>query len=219
MEDVDSGPCEVFIAEDHAVAQAGLEFLLGRVPGFVIVGRARDGETALEEAARLEPDLLLLDLLLPKKTGLVVLETIAGWQRRPRVLVMSGQASGLDFKRAAELGADGLVSKDDEAEHLIAALQSVRRGEPFRSPVVRGLLEPLEGHAAPGSDGALPLTPREREVLVLVAEGHANAVIGEKLGISPATAKKHRENIHRKLGISTAVEATRIAARLGLSKL
>ncbi len=210
--------CRVFIAEDHVVAQAGLEFLLRRVPGVEIVGHARDGDEALRSVAQQKPDLLLLDLMLPKKSGLLVLEALGHWQTRPLVLVMSGQASGIDFKRAADLGAEGLVSKEDEAEDILIALQAVRNGEHHRSPVVRGLLEPLEA-AGPRLEEGQHLTAREREVLALVAEGHSNADIGSMLGISVKTAKKHRENIHRKLGISTAVEATRAAARLGLSKI
>jgi DNA-binding NarL/FixJ family response regulator len=208
----------IFVAEDHAVARAGLDFLLRRLAGVEIVGTAADGAAALREIARLEPDLVVLDLMLPVKSGLVVLEALANWQRRPRVLVMSGQASGLDFKRASDLGAEGLVSKEDGAEALIAALESVRRGAVHRSPVVRGLLEPLEASPGPPSAGE-HLTTREREVLALVAEGRSSADIAAALGIALKTVKKHRENIRRKLGISTAVEATRAAARLGLSKL
>lgn len=210
--------CRVFIAEDHVIAQAGLEFLLRRVQGVEIIGCAKDGDEALRKIAEQEPDLLLLDLMLPKKSGLLVLEALGQWQSRPLVLVMSGQASGIDFKRAAELGAEGLISKEDEGEEIIAAIHSLRRGNCYRSPVVRALLEPLEA-AGPGLSEGESLTAREREVLALVAEGCSNLDIGSRLGISIKTAKKHRENIRRKLGISTAVQATRVAARLGLLKL
>ncbi len=184
-------PCGVFIAEDHAIAQAGVEFLLRRVQGVEIVGRAQDGEEALQRVAEEEPDILLLDLMLPKKSGLLVLEALGRRQTRPRVLVMSGNASGIDFKRAAELGAEGLISKEDEAEEVIAAIHALRDGGTYRSPVVRALLEPL-GETGSGLGEGESLTAREREILALVAEGYSNAKIGSTLGISVKTAKKQR---------------------------
>lgn len=213
---------DIIIADDHPVARSGLEFLLRREPGVDVVGCAGDGDEALALIDRLSPDLVLLDLALPRKSGLLVLETLTRRPTRPRVLIISGQASGLDFKRVADLGAEGIVSKEDESEELLAAVRAVRSGETYRSTAVTALLGPLarvRGRAQRQGEPPSQLTTREREVLALVAEGCSNAEIGRRLAISPKTAKKHRENIRGKLGISTAVEATRAAARLGLTKL
>lgn len=209
--------CRVIIAEDHAVLNSGLKFLLAQSDGFELVGEAGDGDEALQCLRQTPADILILDLALPRKTGLVILETIKQWSKRPRVLVLSGQATALDFKHAAELGAEALVSKEDAIEDLLTGLRTVRDGDSFISPIVRRMLQPFE--QVDSKDEMTQLTPREREVLALVAEGRTNAWIARELGIAEKTAKRHRENIRGKLKISSAVEATRIAARLGLTKI
>jgi DNA-binding NarL/FixJ family response regulator len=208
--------CTIVLAEDHAVARSGLEFLLSREPGFQIVGSACDGDEALSLVGELEPDVLILDLMLPRKNGSLVLEELSRRDIRPRVLMLSGQMTGRDCERLLELGAEAIASKEDPTEELIEALSALRDGRKFLSTTVRELLGPLDGSIS--QDGT-PLTAREREVLALVAEGHSSAQIGSRLGIATKTAKKHRENIREKLGISSVAEATRVAARLGLTKL
>lgn len=208
----------VLIADDHPIALSGLDFLLSHEADIDIVGHARNGEEALEMCAALQPDLLVLDLMLPKKSGLIVLETLAHQKQRPAVLIISGQASGLDFKTAQDLGAEGLVSKEDQPEEVLAAITALRAGSRYLSPVIQDLVQPLALNED-NTDVRRHLTLREREVLSLVAEGLSNDDIGSRLNISPMTAKKHRENLMRKLGISTAVQATRAAARLGLFKI
>lgn len=210
--------CRVVIADDHPVSLSGLDFMLSQEPGVKIVGHARDGREALNLSDVLHPDILVLDLLLPHMSGLAVLETLQERSVHPQVLVISGQASGLDFKHARDLGAEGIVSKEDQSDEILAALKALRSGHHYLSATVRAMILPL---GATIDDASLQhaLTPREREILGLVAEACSNADIGERLGISPKTAKKHRENVMRKLGASSAVEATRIAVRLGLVKI
>lgn len=182
----------------------------------MIVGFADDGESALALAAELRPDLLLLDLMLPKLNGLIVLEQLAQRNQNLRVLVMSGQGSGLDFQRALDLGADGLVSKEDPAETMLEGIRALEAGDTYYSERIRDLIGPL-GNSQATEEGSL--TDREREILRLIADGESNVQIGLSLGIATATVKKHRENIRRKTGASNAVELTRLAARLGLSAL
>ncbi len=212
---MDSSPqTRILIADDHAIMRSGLEFLLSSEPGVEIVGFAADGEEALALNAALEPDILILDLMLPLMTGLLVMEHLETAASRPKVLAVSGQASGMLFKQILDRGAQAIFSKEDDSDELIMAIDALRHDRHYLSSTVTQLIGPL----APGTPEQM-LTPREREVLSLVAAGLSNELIGGRLGISMKTAKKHRENIRAKLNISTAVEATQAAARMGLIKL
>jgi len=210
-------PCRIVIADDHPVFRSGMLFLLEQEPGIEIAGQAVNGNQALSLVAELRPDLLILDLMLPGLSGLAVLERLMRASTRPRVLVISGSVSGQVFKQVLDIGADGVLSKEERPDQLIDAITALRADRRFVSPLVAGIIGHLTESRAP--DAAEHLTTRERQVLALVAEGHSNEAIGAELGISPRTAKKHRENIRAKLGISTAVEATHVAVRLGLVKL
>ena len=201
--------CTVIIAEDHGITSGGIKFLLDGVPGVNVIQVVQDGEAAIKAVDQQEPDVLILDIALPKRNGLMVLQTIR--ELKTRTLVLSGQASGLDFQRALESGAAGLCSKADPPDVLLEALAAIRAGEVFISEHVRALIQPLE----PGL--ATSLTRREREILSLLAEGQSTEEMHQKLGISHRTVKKHRENLMRKLGVNTAVEATRKAMQLGLT--
>ena len=204
----------ILIADDHALMRSGLEFLLSSEPGVTIVGFAADGEEALASIGALKPDIVILDLMLPKMTGLMVLEHLQRMARRPAVLAVSGQASGMIFKQVLDRGADAIVSKEDDSNEVIMAIDALRHGRRYLSSTVTERIGHLEGSAT-----EQVLTSREREVLGLVAEGFTNEAISQRLGISIKTAKKHRENIRAKLDISTAVEAAQAAARLGLVKI
>jgi len=197
------------------VSRSGIEFLLASEGDIEIIGFAERGTDVLPAIDALRPDVLILDLMLPGTTGLVVLDRLMQRAERPKVLIISGNVSGLQFKQAMDIGADGLLSKEDDSGALLDAIRTLRRGGQFVSSRVHNLLET----GTSSDDAGRPLTSRERQVLALVAEGHSNEAIASELGISAGTAKKHRENIRAKLGISTAVEATRAAARLGLVKL
>lgn len=201
----------ILIADDHPISRAGLEFLLSTEPDLEVVGSAEDGEQVLALTAELVPDVLILDLMLPRKPGLVVLERLRQFEPRPLVVAISGQASGLAFKEAFDSGAEAVVSKEDPSEELLKAIRALQRGERYRSANVARLLGVLERTGLEH-----PLTRREREILSLIAAGLTSDQIGERLSISPKTVKKHRENIRIKLGVSSAVEAARFAARLGL---
>ena len=204
----------ILIADDHAIMRSGLEFLLSSEPGVEIVGFAADGEEALALNAVLKPDILILDLMLPKMTGPVVMEHLETADSRPKLLIVSGQASGMLFKQVLDRGAQAVFSKEDDSEELLMAIDALRHSRPYLSSTVVRLIGPLTG----GTPEHV-LTPREREVLSLVATGLSNEAIGGRLNISMKTAKKHRENIRAKLDISTVAEATQAAARLGLIKL
>ena len=210
----------ILIADDHPITRNGLSALLDAQADFDVVGFADDGEQALQLCGSLSPELILLDLKLPKINGLVVLERLMRQTRPPKVVVISGQSSGLDFQQAAQLGAQGLVSKEDAPEEVLAAIGAVACGKRYRSAVLTELLAPLaddQSAERPGELEDVHLTPRERQILALVAEGMSNAHVASLLSISVKTAKKHRENIRRKLDAHSAIEIARAAARLGLT--
>jgi DNA-binding NarL/FixJ family response regulator len=203
-------PKTLVIVEDHGIAGAGLQFLLAQDGRFKVLQTVDRGDRAEAVIKRLDPDLVILDIALPGKSGLAVLERLKTRAARQRILVLSGQAHGLDFKRAIDLGADGALSKSDPPEMILQALAAIAIGARFISDSVRGLVGPL------GEDRLASLTLREREVLVHIAEGESNEAIAGQLSIEVLTVKKHRQNLMRKLGVNNAVEASRMAYQLGL---
>lgn len=214
------GPWRVLIAEDHPITSRGLADLISADNGFQPIGIARDGELALAECERLTPDLLLLDLMLPKRNGVAVSQQLTRQPLRPAIAIVSGLTSAPEFLQCQELGVEGLFSKEDHPTEIVKGLRGIRSGERVTSERVRHMLQPLIGGGdRHDADYHNPLTAREREVLTLIAEGLSSREIGEQLHITAKTAKKHRENIRIKLGVSNAVEAARAAARLGLSEV
>ncbi|MEQ1889174.1 MAG: response regulator transcription factor [Alphaproteobacteria bacterium] len=205
-----TGRNTLVIVEDHGIAGAGLQFMLAQDGRFEVLQIIHRGDRAEVLIRRLDPDLVILDIALPGKSGLAILEGLKQKGARPRILVLSGQAHGLDFKRAIDLGADGVLSKSDSPQLILQALAAIAIGARFISDSVRNLVGPL------GEDKLANLTGREREVLVHMAEGASNELIARQLGIEVLTVKKHRQNLMRKLGVNTAVEASRKAYQLGL---
>ena len=205
-----TGRKSLVIVEDHGIAGEGLQFMLAQDGRFEVLQIIQRGDRAEALIRRLDPDLVILDIALPGKSGLAILEGLKQRGARPRILVLSGQAHGLDFKRAIDLGADGVLSKSDPPEMILQALAAIAIGARFISDRVRKLVGPL------GEDRLANLTVREREVLVHMAEGASNELIARQLGVEVLTVKKHRQNLMRKLGVNTAVEASRKAYQLGL---
>jgi DNA-binding NarL/FixJ family response regulator len=215
----DVQPASIVLIDDHAIVEAGLRFLLADSAEFRIAGVARDGAAALPLVRRLRPELVILDLVLPGKSGLAVLRDLkTGWPDG-RILVVSGQATGLAFKRALDGGADGVVSKSEPPAVLLAALCALRGGERYLSAAIRALIGPIAPAVRPADADAGTLTWREREVLRLIAAAHTSQEIAGLLGIAEATVKKHRQNLMRKLGVHSAVDAARRAYALGLVSL
>lgn len=211
------GPHTVVIADDHPISLSGINFLLSDEEGLDVIGTAEDGDMALAMVDELSPDILIVDFFLPKKNGLIVAEQLCRRKQRPLILLISGQATGLNFKRALDVGVEGIVSKEDPSEEMLTAISTVLEGGTFLSSAVRKLIGPLSNHEMGSGDEHL--SPREKEVLALIAQGMTSERIAEELSISPMTVKKHRENVGHKLGISNPAEATLWAARLGLLKI
>ena len=209
----------LLIADDHPVVLRGLRLVLNAQPDLEVVAEATDGEQAVERALSEDVDLAILDISMPRMTGLQAAREIT--RRRPevRVLMLSMHDNEQYLFEAIKVGASGYVLKTAVDRDLVEACRAAMRGEPFLYPgAVRALMrEHLE--RARAGEALHELTPREEEVVKLVAEAHTNDEIAELLHISKKTVERHRANVLEKLGMRDRVELTRYAIRRGLVEL
>ena len=208
----------VLLADDHAVVRSGLRMVLDSQPDIEVVAEAGDGAEAVQRALQGDIDLAILDVAMPRMTGLQAAAELN--RRRPelRVLILSMYDNEQYFFEALKAGASGYVLKSAANRDLVEAVRASMRGEPFLYPaavtaLIRDYLERARHGEATPED---PLTPREQEVVKLIAEGHTSEEIAEILVISKKTVERHRANILEKLGMRNRVELTRYAIRRGL---
>jgi DNA-binding NarL/FixJ family response regulator len=213
-----SSPVRILVADDFAVVREGVKALLERQADLRVTAFASDGMEALEKATTADVDLAILDIAMPKLTGLQAVREIV--RRRPDlpILLLSMHAGEQYFFEALAAGAAGYVLKRQADLDLIAACRAALRGEPFIYPaalgaLMRRYLEQVEHGEKPGRG---PLTRRENEVVKLIAEGHTTHEIADLLTISDKTVERHRANLLGKLGMRDRVEVTRYAIRAGL---
>lgn len=210
-------PVRVLIVDDHGVLRAAVRSLLQKAPDLEVVGEASDGQQALSLTETLAPDLVLLDISLPGADGIAVMKSIKA--RFPRVLVLvltAHEDSGLLIE-AIRAGAAGYVVKRAVESELIGAIAAVSRGDLYVHPAVtRGLLSDSVPGPAPHPDHEAILTPREIEVLRLIAQGHTNSQVGIILSLSVRTVESHRANIMDKLHLENRAELVRYARDYGL---
>jgi DNA-binding NarL/FixJ family response regulator len=208
----------ILVADDHPIVLRGLKTVLNAQPDFEVVAEATDGEDAVALALSQDVHLAILDISMPRKTGLQAAREIS--QRRPevRVLILSMHDNEQYLFEAIKAGASGYVLKSAVDRDLVEACRAAMRGEPFLYPGgVRALMRDYVERARAGEIGrGEVLTPREEEIVKLVAEAHTNEEIGELLFISKKTVERHRANILEKLGMRDRVELTRYAIRRGL---
>jgi DNA-binding NarL/FixJ family response regulator len=208
----------ILVADDHPIVLDGLRRVLDAQPDFDVVAEARDGVEAVARAVEGEIDLAILDVSMPRKTGLQATREIV--QRRPntRVLILSMHDNEEYFFEALAAGASGYVLKTSVDRDLIEGCRAALRGEPFLYPgAVRALIREHLDRARRGESARTePLTPRELEIVKLIAEAYTNDDIAEQLVISKKTVERHRANILEKLGMRDRVELTRYAIRRGL---
>ena len=205
----------ILLADDHTVVRHGLRMVLDTAPDLEVVAEASNGIEATERALHDDIDLAVLDVAMPQRTGLQAARELI--RRRPelRILMLSMHDLEEYCFEALKIGASGYVLKTVADRDLVEACRATMRGEPFLSPpTVRALMRAYLSD--PGSAPEHSLTPREREVVKLVAEAHPTTSIAELLTISPKTVERHRENILAKLGMRDRVELTRWAIRQGL---
>jgi DNA-binding NarL/FixJ family response regulator len=208
----------ILLADDHELVRNGLKLVLESAPDLSVVAEAGDGAEALELALQTELDLAVLDVSMPRLTGLQVAAEISRQRPRLRTLMLSVHDSEQYFFEALKAGASGYVLKSSANHDLIEACRAALRGVPFIYPaaasaLVRDYLErAARGEEAPTD----PLTAREQEVTKLIAEGLTSEEIAATLTIAKATVKRHRDNILEKLGMRNRVELTRYAIKRGL---
>ena len=208
----------ILLADDHAMVRRGLRHILDAEPDLEVTAEAEDGREAVEMGMQNGFDLAVLDVSMPRLTGLQAAHELS--RRRPelKVLMLSVHENEQYFFEALRAGANGYVLKSAADRDLVGACRAAMRGEPFIYPaavktLVRDYLERAKAGEKVSDD---PLTPREAEVLKLIAEAHSNREIAEQLVISEKTVERHRANILEKLGMHDRVELTRYAIRRGL---
>lgn len=221
-------PIRVLIVDDHAVVRAGIRAVLVAEPDFVVVAEAGRADDAVTVARQVHPDVVLLDITMPGRSGLDAVTLILEASPATRVLLLSVHDHAEYVVRGVRSGAHGYLRKDTAPADLRAAVRAVHGGGEFFSPVVAGRLgAALRGEASAPPPGAPPardrsvavLTARERDVLGWVARGLLNKQIAGELGISVRTVEAHRENITRKLGVRSVAALTRLAIEAGLAPL
>jgi DNA-binding NarL/FixJ family response regulator len=211
-------PARLLLADDHVMVRRGLRLVLDAQPDLRVVGEAGDGLEALECARRTELDLAIVDVSMPRMTGLQAAAELAALRPELRVLMLSMHDNEQYLFEALKAGASGYVLKSAADRDLVDACRAALRGEPFLYPsavaaLIRDYLERVrEGGVAPVD----PLTPRELQVVKLIAEAHTSVQIAGALQISVKTVERHRENLMGKLGMRDRVELTRYAIRRGL---
>ena len=209
----------LLIVDDQGIVRKGIRALLAEVKGMNVSGEAGDGLEAVRLTDALQPDVILMDLVMPRMDGIEAIRQIMAKQPKARILALTSFVADDKVFPAIKAGALGYLLKDSEPEDLIVAIKNIHRGEPFLHPsIARKVLEELS-HPAGSPPTPEPLTERELEVLQLVAQGLSNQEIAEKLFIGDATVRTHIGNILSKLHLANRVQATLYALRKGLSSL
>jgi two-component system response regulator NreC len=205
----------VVLAEDHHIVRQGLKALLAGVKDFRLLGEAGDGLEAVTLVARFKPNVLLLDLMIPRLHGLEVVRRVHDENPATRVIVLSAHADEHYVVEALRSGALGYVLKDCTTSNLVEAIRTVAAGKRYLSTVLaeRAMEAFFQNPGQPGLDRYETLTERERLILQLAAEGASNPEIARRLFISPRTAESHRANLMRKLSLRSQTELVRYAIR------
>ena len=204
----------VLIADDHGIVRSGLRMLLEQQGDIDVIAEASDGATARDLAIRERPDLAILDVKMPKLTGLQATREIRAQAPDVAVLILSMYDDERYLFEALKAGASGYVLKAQADSDLLDAVRAVERGEPFLTPQAQRAL--IQDVLERGSSGEEELTPREEEIVKLVAEAHTTREIAAILHLSEKTVENHRSNAMRKLGMRDRVELVRYAIRKGL---
>jgi len=207
----------VFLADDHTLVRAGIRNLLVGIRGIEVVGEAGDGQEALRLVDILRPDVVLLDVGMPGLNGLEVAARLATLDSAIRVMILSMHVSEEYVLRALRAGCAGYLLKASAVSELEVAVRAVARGETYLSPAVsRPVVDDYVRRTGGAVDPLQALTPRQREVLQLVAEGNSTKEIAHRLGLSPKTVETHRAQLMERLGVHDVPGLVRFAVRVGL---
>ncbi|MEU3839756.1 response regulator transcription factor [Streptomyces sp. NPDC028635] len=212
----------VVVADDQTVVREGIVMLLGLLPGVEVVGAAGDGDEAVRLVAELDPDVVLMDLRMPRCDGVEATRRIRAEHPRTQVVVLTTYADDDSLFPALRAGARGYLTKDAGGDEIVRAVHSVLSGDAGLSPSIQRRLlerlsepEPRQQPVEPAPDG---LTVRETEVLLLIAEGLSNQEIAQRLHVSTATVKTHINNLFAKTGLKDRAQAVRYAYAKGLAR-
>lgn len=205
---MDTQPIRIIIADDHAIFRDGLRRLLATQPDFDVVGEASDGKEAVTLAQQLKPDVLLLDLAMPRVPGMEVLRELSREETPVRTLLLTAAIQPFAVTTALQLGARGIVLKASPPEMLLKSIRSVHEGQFWVGS------EPVSSWArtGQGSSNAYGLTSREIEIISAIKQGSSNREIAGQLAISEETVKRHLSNIYAKLGVSSRLELAVLAS-------
>ncbi|NTF59063.1 response regulator transcription factor [Agrobacterium rhizogenes] len=213
-------PFTAIIADDHAIVREGLKLLISAMTNVSIVAEAANGDTLLDLVRSTRADLLILDLGMPGVAGIQFISDIRALAPRMKILVLTANIEPRTVRAALDAGANGYLTKDGDPEELDTAIDAVKSGKTYLAKSIRfAVADPERLGKMPVTGeivSPIPLTLRERQVLLLSAQGQTSRQMAERLGISPLTARKHRENLMRKLNLHRTAEVTAYAVRLGL---
>ncbi|MBK9965921.1 MAG: response regulator transcription factor [Holophagales bacterium] len=209
----------ILLVDDHRIVREGLRTLLGQQPDLTVVGEASDGRDAVAQACLLRPDVIVMDIAMPELNGVEATRLILAQLPAVRIVALSMYADRRFVAEILRAGALGYVLKDGAFEELALAIRTITEGKTYLSPSIAGLVveELVRRTETPGSPSLGGLTPRERQVLKLLADGMRPREIAQELAISAKTVEVHKQNLMNKLEIHTASELTRFAIREGLS--
>jgi len=216
---MDTKKKKIVIVEDHTILREGLKALLSSVTELEVVGEAEDGREAMKLASELEPDLMLMDLSMPRMNGIEAIKEIKKHHPEIKILVLTVYKTEEYVLASLQAGADGYILKEANYSEFLLAIRNVLMGKHYLSPEISGKV--IEGYLKGQQDHATltvwdTLTSREREILKLVGEGYKNREIADDLCISLKTVEKHRENLMKKLDLHTASALTSYAIEKGL---
>ena len=214
-----SEPIRVLIVDDHTIVRKGIKALLAETSDIQVVGEASNGQDAIGLSRQLEPDVILMDLLMPKMDGIEATRQISAQQPQAHVLVLTSFVGDEKIFPAIKAGAYGYLLKDSEPSELIRSIRMVYRGEPSLAPIIaRKMMQEIQEQPAvkPSPES---LTAREVEVLQLLAKGLSNEEIAAQLVISEVTVRTHISHLLAKLHLATRVQATLYALREGITSL
>lgn len=211
-----TNPIRVFIADDHPVVRQGLEILIESQPDMILIGQAQNGEEAIQKAIELKPDVIVMDLMMPVKNGLVAIEEIMRYGLETEILILTSFPKDEMVILAIEAGANAVMLKDSPPDQLLNAIRLVFEGETALHPMIaQKLMSKVRQSAKQAPPLGESLTPREIDVLKCLAQGLSNRDIASKLSISTRTVTTHVRNILDKLGFSNRTQAALYAVEKG----
>ena len=211
----------ILLADDHQIVRDGIRTLINNTDGLTVVGEAADGRAAVSQCLALKPDVILLDIGMPGLNGVEAAQQIQGESPKTLIMALSMLSEATYVRRMFQAGASAYLLKDCAYEELVRALDAVKAGKTWVSPSISGVVlqDYLKDVRPQGSEMLNRLTPREREVLQLLAEGRATKQIAADLFVSIKTAETHRQNLMKKLEIFNIADLTKFALREGLTQL